>query len=106
MVGLLGESDLACHYRLKGSGIFDVFLLSCLLSEHFALCLSWLLVIFKLYYCRTLLARLDHCATRFGRRLLRSWLARPLLQVKSIQQRQTAIKDLKVSVGLFYFVQG
>ncbi|KAH9551678.1 hypothetical protein CY35_09G025900 [Sphagnum magellanicum] len=43
----------------------------------------------------TLLARLDHCATRFGRRLLRSWLARPLLQVKSIQQRQTAIKDLK-----------
>jgi DNA mismatch repair ATPase MutS len=38
--------------------------------------------------------------------LLRSWLARPLLQVKSIQQRQIAIKDLKVSVGLFYFVQG
>jgi hypothetical protein len=34
--------------------------------------------------------------------LLRSWLARPLLQVKSIQQRQTAIKDLKVSVGLLY----
>lgn len=43
----------------------------------------------------TLLAKLDHCVTPFGRRLLRAWLARPLLLEESIRQRQMAVKDLK-----------
>jgi len=46
---------------------------------------------------RTLLAKLDHCTTPFGRRLLRGWLARPLLLEESIKQRQAAVRDLKVS---------
>jgi DNA mismatch repair ATPase MutS len=46
---------------------------------------------------RTLLSTLDHCVTPFGRRLLREWLARPLLLKESIKQRQMAVKDLKVS---------
>ncbi|XP_078438699.1 MUTS homolog 6 isoform X2 [Wolffia australiana] len=45
----------------------------------------------------TLLAQLDHCATAFGRRLLKSWLARPLYNTKSIVDRQDAVAFFKTS---------
>eukprot|EP00897_Mesotaenium_endlicherianum_P000406 jgi/Mesen1/10366/ME000080S09758 len=44
----------------------------------------------------TLLAQLDHCATPFGKRLLRTWLVRPLRRPEAIVERQTAVADLKV----------
>lgn len=50
---------------------------------------------------RTLFATLDHCVTPFGRRLLRGWLARPLLLEESIRQRQMAVRDLKVNLRSF-----
>ncbi|XP_068662211.1 DNA mismatch repair protein MSH6 isoform X2 [Aristolochia californica] len=43
----------------------------------------------------TLYAQMDHCVTAFGKRLLKSWLARPLYHVESIVERQDAIAGLK-----------
>ncbi|CAA7388969.1 unnamed protein product [Spirodela intermedia] len=43
----------------------------------------------------TLLAQLDHCATASGKRLLKSWLARPLYDTKSIVERQDAVAYFK-----------
>ncbi|KAL3849679.1 hypothetical protein ACJIZ3_011561 [Penstemon smallii] len=43
----------------------------------------------------TLFAQLNHCATAFGKRLLRTWLARPLYHLESIKERQDAIANLK-----------
>ncbi|KAI4341663.1 hypothetical protein MLD38_026357 [Melastoma candidum] len=43
----------------------------------------------------TLYAQLDHCVTACGKRLLRSWLARPLYNLELIKQRQDAIADLR-----------
>ncbi|PIM97702.1 Mismatch repair ATPase MSH6 (MutS family) [Handroanthus impetiginosus] len=43
----------------------------------------------------TLYAQLNHCATAFGKRLLRTWLARPLYHIESIKERQDAIAELK-----------
>lgn len=45
----------------------------------------------------TLYAQLDHCVTAFGKRLLKTWLARPLYHLEAIKERQDAIADLKVS---------
>ncbi|PSS14723.1 DNA mismatch repair protein [Actinidia chinensis var. chinensis] len=43
----------------------------------------------------TLYAQLDHCVTAFGKRLLKSWLARPLYHLDSIRERQDAVGDVK-----------
>ncbi|KAG8389557.1 hypothetical protein BUALT_Bualt02G0241600 [Buddleja alternifolia] len=43
----------------------------------------------------TLYAQLNHCTTAFGKRLLRTWLARPLYHLESIKERQDAIAELK-----------
>ncbi|KAL6978281.1 hypothetical protein U1Q18_019950 [Sarracenia purpurea var. burkii] len=43
----------------------------------------------------TLYAQLNHCVTAFGKRLLKSWLARPLYNLDSIRQRQEAVAGLK-----------
>ncbi|KAI6674542.1 hypothetical protein NL676_002448 [Syzygium grande] len=43
----------------------------------------------------TLYAQLDHCVTAFGKRLLKTWLARPLYHLEAIKERQDAIADLK-----------
>lgn len=42
----------------------------------------------------TLVWLLDHTRTRFGRRLLRKWISRPLIDVSKIEERQQAIADL------------
>ncbi|CAA0824896.1 DNA mismatch repair protein MSH6 [Striga hermonthica] len=47
----------------------------------------------------TLYAQLNHCATAFGKRLLRTWLARPLYHIESIKERQDAIAGLKKGVN-------
>ncbi|KAL6515922.1 hypothetical protein OROGR_019227 [Orobanche gracilis] len=47
----------------------------------------------------TLYAQLNHCTTAFGKRLLRTWLARPLYHIKSIKERQDAIAKLKRGVN-------
>ncbi|KAL5060662.1 hypothetical protein RYX36_032266 [Vicia faba] len=43
----------------------------------------------------TLYAQLNQCVTAFGKRLLKSWLARPLCRVESIKERQEAVAGLK-----------
>eukprot|EP00899_Mesostigma_viride_P023184 jgi/Mesvir1/404/Mv11296-RA.1 len=43
----------------------------------------------------SLLGVLDRTATPFGRRLLRSWLSRPLRDIAGISARQDAVADLK-----------
>ncbi|XP_074267916.1 DNA mismatch repair protein MSH6 isoform X2 [Silene latifolia] len=43
----------------------------------------------------TLYSHLNHCATAFGRRLLKTWLARPLYDVQSIRERQDAVDGLR-----------
>ncbi|PKA65146.1 DNA mismatch repair protein MSH6 [Apostasia shenzhenica] len=43
----------------------------------------------------TLYAQLDHCVTASGKRLLKSWLARPLYDIGSIVARQDAISVFK-----------
>ncbi|KAL6525912.1 hypothetical protein OROMI_030307 [Orobanche minor] len=50
----------------------------------------------------TLYAQLNHCTTAFGKRLLRTWLARPLYHLKSIKERQDAIAKLKKGVNQSY----
>ncbi|GMH02314.1 hypothetical protein Nepgr_004153 [Nepenthes gracilis] len=43
----------------------------------------------------TLYAQLNHCVTAFGKRLLKTWLARPLYHSGSIKARQDAIAGLR-----------
>ncbi|TYI19204.1 hypothetical protein ES332_A07G148900v1 [Gossypium tomentosum] len=43
----------------------------------------------------TLYAQLNHCITAFGKRLLRTWLARPLYHTDLIKERQDAVAGLK-----------
>ncbi|MBA0674785.1 hypothetical protein Goari_016362, partial [Gossypium aridum] len=43
----------------------------------------------------TLYAQLNHCVTAFGKRLLRTWLARPLYHTDLIKERQDAVAGLK-----------
>ncbi|ESW35166.1 hypothetical protein PHAVU_001G212500 [Phaseolus vulgaris] len=43
----------------------------------------------------TLYAQLNQCVTSFGKRLLKTWLARPLCHVESIKERQEAVAGLK-----------
>lgn len=43
----------------------------------------------------TLYAQLNHCVTAFGKRLLKTWLARPLYHPGSIEERQDAIAGLR-----------
>ncbi|KAJ6723351.1 DNA MISMATCH REPAIR PROTEIN MUTS FAMILY MEMBER, partial [Salix koriyanagi] len=43
----------------------------------------------------TLYAQLNHCVTAFGKRLLKTWLARPLYHLKSIKDRQDAVAGLR-----------
>ncbi|KAK6260322.1 hypothetical protein SCA6_014796 [Theobroma cacao] len=43
----------------------------------------------------TLYAQLNHCVTAFGKRLLKTWLARPLYHVDLIKERQDAVAGLK-----------
>lgn len=50
---------------------------------------------------RTLYAQLNHCVTAFGKRLLKTWLARPLFHVESIKERQEAVASLRVT---FFYV--
>lgn len=42
----------------------------------------------------TLLAKLDHCSTMAGKRLLRQWICTPLCDANAIDERLDAIKDL------------
>ncbi|CAK7348409.1 unnamed protein product [Dovyalis caffra] len=43
----------------------------------------------------TLYAQLNHCVTPFGKRLLKTWLARPLYHLGSIIDRQDAVAGLR-----------
>ncbi|KAF2304770.1 hypothetical protein GH714_037905 [Hevea brasiliensis] len=44
----------------------------------------------------TLYAQMNHCVTAFGKRLLKTWLARPLYHLKSIKDRQDAVAGLRI----------
>ncbi|KAG0462513.1 hypothetical protein HPP92_020989 [Vanilla planifolia] len=52
----------------------------------------------------TLYAQLDHCVTASGKRLLKSWLARPLHDIGSIVARQDAISVFK-GIGISFAVE-
>lgn len=52
----------------------------------------------------TLYAQLNHCVTAFGKRLLKTWLARPLYHLDSIRERQDAVAGLK-GVNLPYALE-
>ncbi|XP_057966669.1 DNA mismatch repair protein MSH6 isoform X2 [Malania oleifera] len=43
----------------------------------------------------TLYAQLNHCVTAFGKRLLKTWLARPLFNLRSIRERQDGVAGLR-----------
>ncbi|RQO99996.2 hypothetical protein POPTR_014G121601v4 [Populus trichocarpa] len=43
----------------------------------------------------TLYAQLNHCVTAFGKRLLKTWLARPLYHLESIKDCQDAVAGLR-----------
>lgn len=43
----------------------------------------------------TLYAQLNHCVTSIGKRLLKTWLARPLYHPESIRERQDAVGGLR-----------
>ncbi|KAG8663592.1 hypothetical protein MANES_01G227200v8 [Manihot esculenta] len=43
----------------------------------------------------TLYAQLNHCVTASGKRLLKTWLARPLYDLRSIEDRQDAVAGLR-----------
>ena len=58
---------------------------------------SWLItLICYICQCRTLYDQLNRCVTAFGKRLLKSWLARPLYDIDSIKERQEAVAGVKV----------
>lgn len=42
----------------------------------------------------TLLQRIDHCSTAFGRRLLKQWISAPLCSPAAIDDRLNAVGDL------------
>jgi DNA mismatch repair protein MSH3 len=42
---------------------------------------------------------LDHTQTKFGRRLLRKWVGRPLLDRERLEQRSLAVEELLTSVA-------
>lgn len=48
----------------------------------------------------TLYSQLNHCVTGFGKRLLKTWLARPLYHAESIKGRQDAIAGLRDNMSL------
>ncbi|XP_027349607.1 DNA mismatch repair protein MSH6 [Abrus precatorius] len=52
----------------------------------------------------TLYAQLNQCVTAFGKRLLKTWLARPLCNVELIKERQEAVAGLK-GVNLPYALE-
>ncbi|KAJ6956393.1 hypothetical protein NC652_007463 [Populus alba x Populus x berolinensis] len=43
----------------------------------------------------TLYAQLNHCVTAFGKRLLKTWLARPLYHLESVKDRRDAVVGLR-----------
>ncbi|KAF7804917.1 DNA mismatch repair protein MSH6 [Senna tora] len=43
----------------------------------------------------TLYAQLNHCVTAFGKRLLKTWLARPLYHLEKIKERQEAVAGVR-----------
>ncbi|XP_050237496.1 DNA mismatch repair protein MSH6 [Mercurialis annua] len=43
----------------------------------------------------TLYAQLNHCVTSFGKRLLKTWLARPLYHLQTIMDRQEAVAGIR-----------
>ncbi|XP_021770096.1 DNA mismatch repair protein MSH6-like isoform X2 [Chenopodium quinoa] len=48
----------------------------------------------------TLYSQLNYCVTGFGKRLLKTWLARPLYHAESIRERQDAIAGLRGNISL------
>ncbi|KAL9963214.1 hypothetical protein ACROYT_G032392 [Oculina patagonica] len=48
----------------------------------------------------TLLERVDHCSTPFGKRLFKQWLCAPLCNPSSINDRLNAVEDLMANPGL------
>ncbi|RVX01446.1 DNA mismatch repair protein MSH6 [Vitis vinifera] len=50
----------------------------------------------------TLYAQLNHCVTAFGKRLLKTWLARPLYHLDSIRERQDAVAGLRELIYLLH----
>ncbi|XP_008235198.1 PREDICTED: DNA mismatch repair protein MSH6 [Prunus mume] len=52
----------------------------------------------------TIYAQLNHCVTGFGKRLLKTWLARPLYHVELIKERQDAVASLQ-GVNLPYALE-
>ncbi|XP_050687957.1 DNA mismatch repair protein Msh6-like isoform X2 [Eriocheir sinensis] len=48
----------------------------------------------------TLVERLDHCSTPFGKRLLRNWICAPLCNPAAIRNRLDAIADLRSNPDL------
>lgn len=67
---------------------------------NFLLASASLMLSLFFYMHRTLYAQLNHCVTAFGKRLLRTWLARPLYHTDLIKERQDAVAGLKVSFPL------
>uniref|UniRef100_A0A1Q3EX21 DNA mismatch repair protein n=1 Tax=Culex tarsalis TaxID=7177 RepID=A0A1Q3EX21_CULTA len=53
----------------------------------------------------SLLNRLDHCCTKFGKRLLHHWVCSPSCEREIIVQRQEAIKELVEDVNLLQDVR-
>ncbi|XP_073972274.1 DNA mismatch repair protein Msh6 isoform X2 [Rhodnius prolixus] len=43
----------------------------------------------------TLLHRIEHCCTAFGKRLLHQWICSPLTKIRSIEARQEAVRVLR-----------
>ena len=50
----------------------------------------------------TLIEFVDHCSTKFGKRMLEHWLAHPLRKVDLIQLRQDAVQYLMDDSGYWY----
>ncbi|KAG6785308.1 hypothetical protein POTOM_011038 [Populus tomentosa] len=44
-----------------------------------------------------LYAQLNHCVTEFGKRLLKTWLARPLYHLESVKDRRDAVAGLRLT---------
>ena len=54
----------------------------------------------------TLLERLYHCCTGFGRRLLKQWISAPLCNPAAINDRLDAVTDLVQNSSLLSEVKG
>ena len=48
-------------------------------------------------YDGSLISSMNYCRTAMGRRLLKTWLLRPLYQIEAIELRHNAVKSLKSS---------